>query len=100
MNGRAPHLRARLDQLMPADVTICSIVKAEMFYGAMKSRDPLKTLAAQQAFLAPYVSLPFDDAAAARYGRIRADLERKGQPIGGNDMMIAAIALDQDLTLV
>ena len=46
------------------------------------------------------VSLPFDDAAAEPYGRIRADLTARGQTIGGNDMLIAAIALANGCTLV
>jgi tRNA(fMet)-specific endonuclease VapC len=44
--------------------------------------------------------LPFEDRAAKVYGQIRADLETKGTPIGPNDLMIAAIALANDLTLV
>jgi tRNA(fMet)-specific endonuclease VapC len=44
--------------------------------------------------------LPFDDAAAEAYGRLRAELARRGTPIGPNDLMIAAIALAHDLTLV
>jgi tRNA(fMet)-specific endonuclease VapC len=44
--------------------------------------------------------LPFSDAAADVYGRIRADLETRGTPIGGNDLLIASIALVYGLTLV
>ena len=45
------------------------------------------------------ISLPFDDAAAEIYGRIRADLESRGMPIGPNDTMIAAIALANGFTV-
>ena len=45
-------------------------------------------------------SLPFDDAAAEAYGRLRAELARRGMPIGPNDLMIAAIALAYGFTLV
>jgi tRNA(fMet)-specific endonuclease VapC len=78
---------------------VCSIVKAELFYGAMKSADPERTLAKQRRFLDAFMSLPFDDRAAEAYGRIRAALARKGTPIGPNDLMIASIALVQDVTL-
>jgi tRNA(fMet)-specific endonuclease VapC len=47
-----------------------------------------------------FLSLPFDDAAAEQYGRIRADLTARGLTIGGNDMLIAAIALANGCTLV
>lgn len=49
---------------------------------------------------AQFTSLPFDDSAAEIYGRIRAELEAVGMLIGPYDMMIAAIALANDLTLV
>jgi tRNA(fMet)-specific endonuclease VapC len=76
------------------------VVKAELFYGAMKSQRPEQTLAKQQCFLATFHSLPFDDEAALIFAKIRADLQRQGQPIGPYDMQIAAIALANDLTLV
>ena len=47
-----------------------------------------------------FLSLPFDDAAAEHYGRIRADLTARGLTIGGNDMLIAATALANGCTLV
>ena len=100
MNGRSTSVRDRLDQLRPSDIVINSVVIAELFYGAMKSRDRAGTLAKQQQLLRPYVSLPFDDAASLKYGTLRAELEASGNTIGGNDMMIAAIALAHDLTLV
>ena len=77
-----------------------TIVKAELFFGAMKSHDPVQTLAGQQAFLAHFVSLPFDDSVTLAYGRIRAELTLIGRPIGANDYMIAAIALVHNLILV
>ena len=46
------------------------------------------------------MSLPFDDPAAAVYGRVRHELETGGHVIGPNDLMIAAIALVHNLTLV
>ena len=90
----------RLQTLPPAEVRVCAIVKAEMYYGAMKSVDPAHTLAQQQMFLNAFESLPCDDAAALVYGRVRAELARRGMPIGPNDLMIAAIAVAHDLILV
>ena len=66
----------------------------------MKSNHPATTLQKQKDFLLPYLSPPFDDAATAAYATIRADLERIGTPIGGNDLMIAAIAMTAGLTVV
>jgi len=50
--------------------------------------------------LAQFDSVPFDDAAAEAYGRLRAHLTTTGQLIGPNDLLIAAIALANGLTLV
>lgn len=100
LNGLSPSVRVKLQALAPSGVTVCAIVKAELFTGSEKSQRPGENLEKQRSFLQPYVSLPFDDKAAEVYGRIRAVLERKGITLGANDLMIAAIALANDLTLV
>ena len=71
-----------------------------MYYGAYKSARRDANLALLAKFFDQFVSLPFDDASAEAYGRLRAELARRGTPIGPNDLMIAAIALAYDLTLV
>jgi len=100
LNGRAPSVRRRLEALDPAMVAVCSVVKAELFAGAMKTASPQTTLAKQDDFLDQFVSFPFDDRSARVYGEIRAELERLGTPIGSYDLQIAAIALANGLTLV
>jgi tRNA(fMet)-specific endonuclease VapC len=100
LNGRSPKLRDKFDATSPADVCTCSVVKAELFFGAALSKDPVKTLANEQLFLSRISSLSFDDAAAAVYAKIRADLTRQGQLIGPNDLMIAAICRVNNVTLV
>ena len=100
LNGQSPKILQKFQSVQPADIVLCSIVKAELFYGAMKSAAPAKNLATQQTFMQQFQSLPFDDKAALIYGDIRAGLARKGTPIGPNDMLIAAIALANNLTLV
>jgi tRNA(fMet)-specific endonuclease VapC len=100
LNGRSVTIRERLEVTNVADIVVCSIVKAELFYGANKSKNPQRTLANQQQFLSLFVSLPFDDEAATIYGKIRAYLATQGTPIGANDLQIGAIALAHDLILV
>ncbi len=90
----------RLEQLTPEDITLCSVVKAELLYGAAKSRVSEHTLARLNRFFSVFNSLSFDDRSAVAYGTIRADLEKRGAPIGPNDLMIAAIALATDSILV
>ena len=100
MNGRSIAIYNKLESLPEHDVIVCSVVKGELFYGSLRSHVPEKSLADQKQFLARFVSLPFDDAAAVHYSRIRADLAAKGTPIGPNDLFIAAIAIANDVILV
>jgi tRNA(fMet)-specific endonuclease VapC len=100
LNGRSPELRAKVSAAGDAAIVVCSVVKAELFFGAVRSTDPAKTLAKQQHFLSRFISLPFDDAAASAYGTIRGHLTNIGQVIGPNDLLIAAIAVANGLKLV
>jgi len=100
LNGRNIHLRNKLCQYNPYDIAICSVVKAELFFGAMRSHNPQCNLLKQKHFLSQFQSLPFDDKAAEIFGNIRAELAVKGTPIGPYDLMIAAIALAYDRVLV
>ncbi len=100
INGRSQTIADKLDSLSDGDTVVCAVVRAELLFGAFRSQNPAKTIAGQKQFLNLFISLPFDDAAAEYYGQIRADLANKGTPIGGNDLMIAAIALANGLVLV
>lgn len=100
INGTSQPVFERLNAQDEGDVVVCSVVKAELFYGAMHSQNLTKNLANQKKFLSLFASLPFDDSAAEHYGRIRSELAKVGTPIGGNDLMIAAIALANNLILV
>jgi tRNA(fMet)-specific endonuclease VapC len=71
-----------------------------LLFGALRSRDPAASLAEVERFCRPLVSPAFDDACAAEYGRIRADLAARGTPIGPNDLLIAATALSNNVILV
>lgn len=84
----------------PSQILLCSVVKAELFFGAAQSNDRAANLAKLERFFAQFVSIPFDDSAASAYGDIRSDLTRRGLIIGPNDLMIAAIALANQVTLV
>jgi|SRR5712692_554803 len=99
LKGQAP-LADRLRRLPPSEIAVCSVVVAELLYGARKSQRVAENLAVLRRFLAPFRSLPFDDRAAEDYGSIRADLERAGAPVGPNDLMIASIARAHDCVLV
>ncbi|MCC6332891.1 MAG: type II toxin-antitoxin system VapC family toxin [Myxococcales bacterium] len=84
----------------PEDVGLSSVVRAELLFGARNSQQVAGNLHRLEVFFAALQSLPFDDRAAEQYGLLRAQLTAAGRPIGPNDLMIAAAALAQDLTLV
>jgi tRNA(fMet)-specific endonuclease VapC len=100
LRGQNANLIRRLSTISPSNIAVCSIVKTELFYGAMLSRNPTRTLRIQQTFLNQFVSLPFDDQAAAICGRIRGQLATQGIPIGPYDVQISAIAIAHQLILV
>lgn len=100
LNGRSASIERRLRGTKPSGVKLCSLVKAELWYGAARSNNTASVMGKLTAFFAPYESFPFDDAAAAEYGQIRGQLAQAGAPIGPNDLMIAAIARGRGLTLV
>lgn len=82
------------------DICISSITLGELEFGVCKSQSPERNGLALKIFLEGIVVAPFDIKAAMEYGDIRANLERKGTPIGANDMLIAAHARSLKLILV
>jgi tRNA(fMet)-specific endonuclease VapC len=98
--GQASNVTAKLAAAPAGSVVLCSVVIAELLYGAHRSARKAQTLSQVQSFCGPFRSLPFDDRAAQEYGRIRALLAGLGMSIGPNDLLIASIALANGLTLV
>lgn len=100
---RAPNvsLIARLARVAPEEQFTTSVNLGELVYGALRSGRATDLLERVEAVVPSELPvLPFDAAAARRYGEVRADLERKGTPIGDADLRIAAIALSRELIVV
>lgn len=100
LNGSSRPLADRLARQRPSQIRLCSVVKAELLFGARNSDRVADNLRLLDNFFERFVSLPFDDDCADAYARTRVDLQRAGNPIGPNDLMIAAIAIAGDATLV
>ena len=100
LTRRSEALVTRLQATSPSEMALCSVVKSELIYGAHKSARKQGNLESLARFFEPFASLPFDDSAAVVAGEVRASLERLGTPVGPNDLLIAAIALSNSLTLV
>ena len=96
----AERILRRLTRHAVRDVAVASLTVAELEYGVARSRDPQTNRARLDQFLLPLQILPFDDAAAAEYGRVRADLEAGGVGIGPIDTLLAAQALSLSAVMV
>lgn len=100
LRGRNPALKTRLATKSLNDLVLCSVVWAELQCGARLAQNPQQELAKLLDAFGDWPRRAFDDSAAEAYGEIRAHLQRTGRLIGGNDLLIAAIAQTNDLTLV
>lgn len=95
-----PALRQRFEQAQPGELAMSVVTYGELRHGAEKSQWRAKALDTLATLTDAITILEMPEQAGARYGAIRADLERAGTPIGANDLWIAAHALAEDLTLV
>lgn len=84
----------------PDEMCISSITYAELMHGVEKSQSVERNRMAITLFLSAITILPFNQYAAEEYGKVRAELERKGTPIGPMDMLIAGHARAEELVLV
>lgn len=100
LNEKKSRITQNFRQHSPVDIVLCSVVKAELLYGARRSQRMESNLQLLKAFFAPLQSLPFDDDCAEHFGQIHADLLNQGKPIGPNDTLIAAIARAHNATLI
>lgn len=92
-------LRQRAERVGFHRIGISVIVAAELRFGCIKRRSA-RLAHDTEALLGALAILPIEIPADEHYGRLRAELERRGTPIGANDMLIAAHALALDCTLV
>ena len=99
INERPQHVRERFSRLELSDIGVSSITAAELAFGVTKSRS-IRNRIALESFLLPLEVMPFDLSAAFAYGDVRAELARRGDPMGLLDLQIAAHALRLKVTLV
>jgi len=100
LNEQHAGIKTQFMHHSPSEIFLCSVVKAELFFGARHSQRVESNLQRLELFFSPLGSVPFDDACAEMYARIRHILSMDGQLIGPNDMLIAAIAMANDMILV
>ena len=99
MSGRSHAVRT-LDQLSTDGLAVSIIAVAEIYEGAFSTHDPEATLTAFRQFLNAFALLSLSDSIVERFASLRVSLRRQGQLILERDLLIAATALDANLTLV
>ena len=100
LKGQHANVQKTLQSKRPQDVKIPAIVMAELLFGAEHSERTKQNRDIVVSFLAPYEVVPFDATAAEIYARIRSQLASSGNPIGPNDLIIAATVLAHQGVLV
>ena len=95
-----PSVRAHLEKVRAVDVLLSPIVLGELEFGAEKSAFPDRNRAKLQTLIHGFTVIALDAATSRAYGQIRHQLERRGLPIGNNDLWIAAQALALGIPLV
>jgi len=99
-NHRPAEVLARFSKLPPGKVAMSSITYGELCFGAAKSAKPKESRLILEHLIALIPVLPLDEMASTHYGKVRNHLQATGQPIGNNDLWIAAHALAEKLLLV
>ena len=91
----------RLRQTPPVEIVVSTVTVMELRYGlALNPQRAQKVELAIASILSSVTILPFDTTEAEQAAQIRAALKSKGQPIGAYDVLIAATALQHNLTMV
>ena len=93
-------VKEKLLKIPVGEIGISSIVVAELWYGIRLSSMRKHNEVALNEFLEYVIVLDWPEEAAPEYGKIRAQLKKRGTPIGANDLLIAAHALALDAVLV
>ncbi len=102
LRGTAPEALVAALGRVPVDRRfVCAITVGEIAYGFEKAGPRYEALwqELERRFLRRVEVLPFDDAAARVYGRLRVEAERRGLPLSDRDLRIASIAMARDLEL-
>ena len=100
LKGLHGNIQKTLQTKKPQEIKIPAMVMAELLFGAEHSKRVKQNRETVINFLVPYEIVPFDATAAEMYARIRSQLASLGTPIGPNDLIVAAIVLAHQGTLV
>ena len=96
----APAVLERVKTVGVSQIAISAITAAELYFGAYNSAKMQENLARAEDFVRQFSLLPLDDHTLKTFGRIKADLRKRGQPLADFDLLIAGAVLANELVLV
>jgi tRNA(fMet)-specific endonuclease VapC len=100
IKGNFPRVRARLLKVPMSEVGISVVTEAELRFGVARRPEATSLKSVVEEFLLRVEALPWNSEASRHYARIRASLEKDGEPMGNLDLMIAAHAVAAEVVLV
>lgn len=100
LNGTVPSVRDHLLNTPPNEIKILVIVHSELIFGAQKSKRKQENLQKARRFLEPFEIVNYTQEISETYAELRLKVESKGKTVGPNDLLIAAIAVSDNGTLV
>ena len=100
LNGKYISIKEKMFSISVNEIAIPSIVKAELMLGAYKSKSKKSTIEKIERFLEPFEIISFDDLMTYTYAEIRSRIEKNGETIGPNDLLIASIVKFKDGVLI
>jgi len=100
MNKRPTGIIHKFKQFDVGEIGVSTITVSELQYGVSKSKNRRLNKQRIEEFLFPLEILPYDEIASTIYGDIRVQSEKRGEPIGPLDLLIAAHALSRNLVLI
>jgi tRNA(fMet)-specific endonuclease VapC len=100
ITGNFPRVRLRLLKVPMAEVGISVVTEAELRFGVARRPEATSLKSVVEEFLLRVEALPWNSEAGRHYARIRASLEKDGEPMGNLDLMIAAHAVAAEVVLV
>ena len=100
IKNQYPEVLSKLLRVGFDKIVISTITLAELEYGVANSNRTFEVQTALLEFILPFEILDFNYSAASFYGKIRKELKDKGQPISDMDMLIASIAMANELIMV
>lgn len=99
LKGNA-NVKAKIELVDRSDLAICAITASELYFGAYNSSKIESNLQTAQAFIRAIKILSLEDNALHKFGQLKARLRQAGTPVADFDLMIASVAIANNLSLI